>query len=106
MPLEGDTLRTAIRLIPLTILAATVLAGPAFAQGVVQGAAPAPAVKTKPPVAAQPKVLVSNSSNPTFDEGTIQRIAAAMLSYTVLEVQGGWPMIPSAAKLAPGAKGP
>ena len=47
---------------------------------------------------AQPKVLVSNSSNPTLDEGTIQRIAAAMLSYTVLEVQGGWPTIPASIR--------
>jgi L,D-transpeptidase YcbB len=103
-------LRTTIRLVPLTILAATVLAGPAFAQGVAQGVAPGAtptaAAKAKPATAAQPRVLVSNSSNPTFDEGTIQRISAAMLSYTVLEVQGGWPTLPASAKLAPGAKGP
>ncbi len=49
---------------------------------------------------------MSQSPNPTFDEGTIQRIAAAMLSYTVLEVQGGWPLLPPSAKLAPGSKGP
>jgi L,D-transpeptidase YcbB len=29
-----------------------------------------------------------------------------MLSYTVLEVQGGWPTIPASAKLVPGARGP
>jgi murein L,D-transpeptidase YcbB/YkuD len=108
MPLEGDTLRTAIRLVPLTLFAAAIFAGPAFAQGVAPAAAPATAAKAKLPAgqSAQPRVLVSNSSNPTFDEGTIQRIAAAMLSYTVLEVQGGWPMIPATAKLAPGVKSP
>ena len=37
---------------------------------------------------------MSQSPDPTFDEGTIQRMAAAMLSYTVVEVQGGWPMLP------------
>jgi L,D-transpeptidase YcbB len=100
------------------LLSAAVLAGPAFAQGSVQGgaqgnakgfaqgAAPAATKSRLPAAAAQPRVLVSNSANPTFDEGTIQRIAAAMLSYTALDVQGGWPMIPAAAKLAPGARGP
>jgi murein L,D-transpeptidase YcbB/YkuD len=29
-----------------------------------------------------------------------------MLSYTVLEVQGGWPALPQGAKLAPGSSGP
>ncbi len=29
-----------------------------------------------------------------------------MLSYTVIEVQGGWPTLPADAKLAPGARGP
>jgi len=95
----------ATRLVPFTLLAAVIFAVPAFAQGV----APAPA-KPKPsaPAAkpAAPRMLVSQSPSPTFDEGTIQRISAAMLSYTVLEVQGGWPTLPANAKLAPGSKGP
>src|SRR5262249_56724204 len=80
---------------------------PAWAQ-VGPGAEPRPTPKpaaTRAPRPA-PAVRMSQSPDPTFDEGTIQRIAAAMLSYTVLEVQGGWPTLPaSAGKLAPGARG-
>jgi L,D-transpeptidase YcbB len=100
----------AIRLVPSTLLAAIIFAAPVLPVPVLaQGVAPA-APKTKPPAPAAkpaaPRLLVSQSPNPTFDEGTVQRISAAMLSYTVLEVQGGWPTLPASAKLAPGAKGP
>jgi L,D-transpeptidase YcbB len=101
----------ATRLVPSTLLAAIIFAAPVFAAPVLaEGVAPTPA-KTKPQApAAKPapaaRILVSQSPNPTFDEGTIQRISAAMLSYTVLEVQGGWPTLPPSAKLAPGSKGP
>jgi len=81
---------------------------PAWAQ-VGPGAAPRPALKpaaTRAPSSA-PAVRMSQSPDPAFDEGTIQRISAAMLSYTVLEVQGGWPTLPaSTGKLVPGARGP
>jgi murein L,D-transpeptidase YcbB/YkuD len=97
-------LTSLLRLAPLMLVAATVFAGVALAQN----AAPAP--KPKKPAAAQPaapRALVSTSSIPTLDEGTGQRIAAAMLSYSALEVQGGWSTLPpSTAKLAPGASGP
>jgi L,D-transpeptidase YcbB len=108
----------AIRLAPSALLAATILASPAFAQGVAPAPAkanPAAAAKALAAAPANPsatkpaparRALVSTSPNPTFDEGTIQRISAAMLSYTVIEVQGGWPTLPANAKLAPGAKGP
>ena len=56
--------------------------------------------------AAPGKVAMSQSPIPSVDEGTVQRISAAMLSYTVLEVQGGWPVLPAGTKLAPGSKGP
>src|SRR5262249_37103666 len=86
-------------LLPPPLVFALALAGPALAQ------TPAPAPAKKP--AAPARALVSTSPNPTLDEGTIQRISAALLSYSALEVQGGWPTLPaSAAKLAPGAKGP
>ena len=86
-------------LLPSTLVFALALAGPALAQ------TPAPAPAKKP--AAPARALVSTSPNPTLDEGTIQRISAALLSYSALEVQGGWPTLPaSVAKLAPGAKGP
>jgi len=75
----------ATRLVSSTLLAAIIFAAPVFAAPVLaQGVAPTPA-KTKPQApAAKPapaaRILVSQSPNPTFDEGTIQRISAAMLS--------------------------
>ena len=65
-----------------------------------------PGSRRAPAKAPAAKIIMSQSPHATFDEGTIQRIAAAMLSYTALEVQGGWPVLPPSAKLAPGSKGP
>ena len=45
------------------------------------------------------------SSEPTFDEGTYDRINQAMLSYSALDVRGGWPQV-AKVTLEPGAKGP
>jgi L,D-transpeptidase YcbB len=84
-------------LVSFALLIAASMAGPAFAQA---GPKPVPGQ----PLAASSRV--SQSPQPTFDEGTIQRIAAAMLSYSGLEVQGGWPTLPASSKLVPGAKGP
>jgi murein L,D-transpeptidase YcbB/YkuD len=70
----------------------------------------APATK-KAPVAARAAVVrvptASTAPEPTFDEGTAMRIATTLLSYSALEVRGGWPTMPlGVAKLAPGAQGP
>jgi murein L,D-transpeptidase YcbB/YkuD len=46
------------------------------------------------------------SHEPTYDEGTAQRISEAALSYSDLAVRGGWPAIPTDAKFALGVKGP
>jgi len=46
------------------------------------------------------------SHEPTFDEGTAQRIREAALSYADLAIRGGWPMIPAEAKFALGMAGP
>ena len=46
------------------------------------------------------------SHEPTFDEGTAQRIKEAALSYSDLAVRGGWPTIPTDAKFALGVQGP
>jgi murein L,D-transpeptidase YcbB/YkuD len=94
----------AVRLAPVALLAAIVLAGPALGQAVAPSSAP----KAKAQAAAQaaPRTLVSSSPLPTFDEDTIPRIAAAMLSYSTIEVRGGWPTLPANAKLAPGSRGP
>jgi len=67
-----------------------------------------PIPSPRPPQAAQaPRGIaaISQSPLPTYDEGTYQRISAAMLSYAGIEVRGGWPMLPTAAKLAPGSSG-
>jgi murein L,D-transpeptidase YcbB/YkuD len=83
---------------------ALVIAAPALAQ-----VGPAPTLKpaaTRAPAQA-PVSRISQSPLPTLDEGTVERIAGAMLSLSALEVQGGWPTLPpSVGKLAPGARGP
>lgn len=82
----------------IALLPAVLMATPATAQHEEKALAPR--------AAPAPRLAMSQSPSPTVDEGTIQRISAAMLSYTALEVQGGWPTLPANAKLAPGAKGP
>src|ERR1043166_4456450 len=44
------------------------------------------------------------SPEPTFDEGTYDRMNAAMLSYSPLELRGGWPQV-AKVNLNPGDKG-
>jgi murein L,D-transpeptidase YcbB/YkuD len=46
------------------------------------------------------------SSDPVFDDGTFLRIKQTLLSYSDIQVRGGWPVLPAAAKLEPGASGP
>jgi L,D-transpeptidase YcbB len=82
-----------------------------FAGTAAQAGVPLPKPKGKPAaskISKAPKSpRISRSPEPTFDEGTAQRIAAAMLSYSALEVRGGWPSVPaSVTKLGPGAGGP
>jgi murein L,D-transpeptidase YcbB/YkuD len=48
--------------------------------------------------------VVWDSPDPTYDEGTIDRLAAALKLYTTIEARGGWPSVPaSLVKLMPGA---
>src|SRR3954470_1924841 len=75
-------------------------AQPTPPSGGVRAAAPAP----KPKVAPRPVASFWTSSEPTFDEGTYDRINAAMLSYSAIEVRGGWPQI-AKVNLSPGDKG-
>ena len=91
---------------PIMIAAMTAfIAVPALAQ---VGPKPAlkPATASAPGQTPAASSRVSQSPYPTVDEGTAQRIAGAMLSYSALEVQGGWPTLPPSSKLAPGASGP
>jgi L,D-transpeptidase YcbB len=105
-----------------TLIVGVILAaasGPALAQGF--GTPPKPAVAAKPPVAVKPPqgavkpastpesrsaAALALSSDPVFDEGTFQRIKEALLFYSDIQVRGGWPMLPTDAKLEPGASGP
>jgi murein L,D-transpeptidase YcbB/YkuD len=101
--------RTAIAAIATLLAASSVLA---------QTAPPAPA---KPAAAAAPKAAVPKAASstpesrsaealalshePTFDEGTAQRIKEAALSYSDIAVRGGWPTVPADAKFTIGAAG-
>src|SRR5271156_4672646 len=78
---------------------------------------PAAAAQASPPHAAAARPAASTpesrsaaalalSHEPTYDEGTAQRIKDAALSYSDLAVRGGWPTIPADAKFAPGVAGP
>ncbi|MGA7998822.1 MAG: murein L,D-transpeptidase, partial [Bradyrhizobium sp.] len=66
-------------------------------------AKPATAASTPESRSAQALAL---SHEPTYDEGTAQRIKEAALSYSDLAVRGGWPAIPADAKFALGVAGP
>jgi murein L,D-transpeptidase YcbB/YkuD len=69
------------------------------------------AAAAKPAVAAstpdsRSAAALAISSEPTFDQGTAQRIKEAALSYSDIAVRGGWPAIPADAKFALGTTGP
>jgi L,D-transpeptidase YcbB len=64
--------------------------------------AAAPMQQTKPVKRAVASFWTS--SEPTFDEGTYDRINQALLSYSAIEVRGGWPQI-AKVTLEPGASG-
>jgi murein L,D-transpeptidase YcbB/YkuD len=115
-----------MRRIIIVAVALMLAATPAFAQSAGQtgaGAAPPPhkgavaapnpahAVLAKPAAAAstpesRSAAALALSHEPTFDEGTAQRIREAALSYADLAIRGGWPMIPAEAKFALGVAGP
>jgi murein L,D-transpeptidase YcbB/YkuD len=116
---KGNNMRT----MTLLAMATMLTAAPAFGQS----AAPAPAKPvTAAPAAgpnaahvapAKPAVVASTpesrsaaalalSHEPTYDEGTAQRIKEAALSYSDIAVRGGWPTIPADAKFAIGVPGP
>lgn len=114
----------------MTIVAIVTLlaAAPALGQGATgSGATPlsakpaaaaaAAAANPAHPAPAKPAAVASTpesrsaaalalSHEPTFDEGTAQRIKEAALSYSDLAVRGGWPAIPPDAKFAAGVPGP
>jgi L,D-transpeptidase YcbB len=106
----------------LALIAGSARAEPAQVAGqpvlrAAPGQAPAPSAAkpaAKPPRAgkapstpeSRSAAALALSADPVFDEGTYQRIKAALLSYADIQVRGGWPALPADAKLAPGASGP
>jgi murein L,D-transpeptidase YcbB/YkuD len=65
-----------------------------------------PAAKPASTPESRSAAALALSADPVFDEGTYQRIKEALLSYSAIQVRGGWPALPADAKLAPGASGP
>jgi murein L,D-transpeptidase YcbB/YkuD len=110
-------MRTRTTIIAIATMLAT---APSFGQSATPaGAAAKPAAPTtlaahagapKPSAASTPEsrsaAELALSHEPTFDEGTAQRIKEAALSYSDLAVRGGWPTIPADAKFAIGVPGP
>ncbi len=100
----------------IAAIATLIAASPVFAQTAPPAAAPAkPAAST--PAKAAPKAASSTpesrsaealalSHEPTFDEGTAERIKEAALSYSDIAVRGGWPTVPTDAKFVAGVAGP
>ena len=88
---------------------------PAPAQSTRPAAATAAAKPAKKPRAtakapstpeARSAAALALSADPVFDEGTYQRIKEALLSYSAIQVRGGWPALPADVKLGPEATGP
>lgn len=96
-------MRTVTRTAPVAALFGALIVAPAFGQG---AAAPAPMPAPKPSPARVEMAGVSKSPIPTFDAGTYGRIGDTLLSYSAIEVRGGWPTVPGGVELAPGAQGP
>ncbi len=106
--LSGASMRTAF----IAGVALALATSPLSAQ---TGAAPQPppgnsTQSVVKPAASTPELRsaaeLALSADPVFDDGTYQRIKEALLSYSAIEVRGGWPALPADAKLAPGASGP
>jgi L,D-transpeptidase YcbB len=65
----------------------------------------APPAKTSATPESRSAAALALSSDPVFDEGTFERIKEALLSYSDIQVRGGWPSLPADTKLEPGASG-
>jgi len=82
-------------------------AAPAAASVPAHAAPPAkPAAAAASTPESRSAAALALSPEPTYDEGTAQRIREAALSYSDLAVRGGWPALPADAKFAVGVQGP
>jgi murein L,D-transpeptidase YcbB/YkuD len=108
-----------MRRLAIAAVAALVMAAPAYAETAFPASDPGNPLAAAHPGAPKsaPAVTVSTaesrsaaalalSHEPTFDEGTAQRIKDAALSYSDIAVRGGWPAIPADTKFALGVQGP
>jgi L,D-transpeptidase YcbB len=105
----------------LVAMATMLAAAPAFAQSAGAPTVPTPPRHPAPAAAssqpnqaksaansapeARSAAALALSREPTYDQGTAQRIREAALSYSDLAVRGGWPTIPADAKFALGVQG-
>jgi L,D-transpeptidase YcbB len=99
-----------MRIMTIVAIASTLAGAPAFAEDVGTAAAPVKPAAAKPVATAstpesRSAAALALSHEPTFDEGTAQRIKEAAFSYSDLAVRGGWPAIPAEAKFAIGTEG-
>ena len=111
-----------MRPIAIASVVLALAAGPAAAQTAGQplvtvkpkAASTKPPNPAKPPHVAKPAstpegrsaAALALSAEPVFDEGTYQRLKEALLSYSAIQVRGGWPSLAADAQLAPGGSGP
>ena len=111
-----------MRPIAIASVVLALAAGPAAAQTAGQplvtvkpkAASAKPPHPAKPPRVAKPAstpegrsaAALALSAEPVFDEGTYQRLKEALLSYSAIQVRGGWPSLAADAQLAPGGSGP
>jgi L,D-transpeptidase YcbB len=98
-----------MRIMTIVAIASMLASAPALAEDAGTVPAPAKSAAAKP-AASTPEsrsaAALALSHEPTFDEGTAERIKEAAFSYSDLAVRGGWPMIPTEAKFAIGVQGP
>jgi murein L,D-transpeptidase YcbB/YkuD len=78
---------------------------PAAAPAAAHATQAKPATPTSTPESRSAAALAL-SHEPTYDEGSAQRIREAAMSYSDIAVRGGWPTIPTEAKFALGTQGP
>jgi hypothetical protein len=54
-----------------------------------------PAAKPASTPESRSAAALAISAEPVFDEGTFQRIKETLLSYSAVQVRGGWPTLPA-----------
>src|SRR4051794_39327719 len=67
--------------------------------------APAKEAMTSSTPESRSATALALTHEPTYDEGSVQRIKEAAFSYSDIAVRGGWPAIPAEAKFTLGVPG-